>query len=96
MTYLTPEAASKMPCPIARTFGDIPHGTCRGPSCILWRWKPVTTAHPAWKAAVLAEAAKLDEKAPFPKAARIVADNAEALGLVPTEGWCGLAQEPRT
>ena len=96
MTYLTPDAASKLPCPISRTFGDAPTRNCRTTGCLLWRWKPVTTAHPAWKAAVLAEAAKLGEKAPFPKAARIVADSPEAFGLIVTEGWCGLAQEPRT
>jgi hypothetical protein len=95
MTYLTPEAASAKPCPVARCFGGDIKSECRGPECILWRWKPVMAGTPAWKAAVLSEAAKLDEKAPFPKAARIVADDPAAFGLMPTEGFCGLGGEPK-
>ncbi len=86
----TPEQAAQSLCPFARTFAASPAVTgCRGADCMLWRWENVTTAHPAWKAAVLAEAENTGEKTPFAKAARHVADNAEALGLVPTRGYCG-------
>ena len=90
MTARTPEQAADVLCPLARTFATpkaVP--TCQGPECALWRWVPVTTASPDWKRAVLAEAEKTQEKAPYPKAARHVADNMEALGLIPTLGYCG-------
>lgn len=95
MTARTPEEAAQTLCPFARTFAvpkAEPH--CQGPSCALWRWEVVTTAHPLWKDAVLAEAAKTGEKVPYPKASKVVSDNKAALGLIPVRGWCGAGGEP--
>lgn len=95
MTMRTPEQAAGALCPFARTFAASPAVTwCRGEVCMLWRWEAVTTAHPLWRAAVLAEAEKTGEKSPYPKAARHVADNAETLGLVATRGYCGAGAKP--
>lgn len=77
-------------CPFARTFAATPaHIHCRGPECALWRWEDITTAHPKWKAAVLAKAEEIGDKVPYAKAAKWVADNRAEIGLVPTQGYCG-------
>lgn len=92
---LTEETASTKACPLARTFGQAPaHAGCRGSACAVWRWEPVTTANPAWMKAVRAEAERTSERAPFQKAARAVADDPAAFGLVPTRGYCGLGGKP--
>jgi len=91
----TPEDAKGLLCPFSRTFGmkeAVPH--CRGPECALWRYEQITTAHPLWKAAVIAKAAESDEKPPFRYAAAWVAENKEAVGLVPTRGFCGAGGQP--
>lgn len=81
---------NKTLCPFARTFAvKEAYPYCRGPECALWRWETITTSHPAWKAAMQAKIAETGEKAPFPKAAAWVVENKEALGLVPTKGFCG-------
>ncbi len=86
----TPEDASSLLCPFARTFAaPQAQSGCRCTSCALWRWETVTTAHPLWKDAVRAKAEELGERQPFPKAAAWVAENKEALGIVPTKGQCG-------
>ncbi len=90
MTAVTEDQAAGLLCPLARTFATpkaVP--TCQGPHCALWRWVPVTTSSPDWKRAVQAETERTQEKVPYPKAARYVADNMQALGLVPTQGYCG-------
>ncbi|MGL6209699.1 MAG: hypothetical protein ACRC14_07720 [Paracoccaceae bacterium] len=87
---MTPQTAPSYLCAFARTFrAPQPDGGCHGPSCALWRWVPVTTSHPAYKDALRAKAAELDEKPPYAKAARFVADNMADLGLVVTHGYCG-------
>jgi len=95
MTLRTPDEAAETLCPFSRTFG-LPQASkgCHGPSCALWRWEVVTTAHPLWRDAVKAEAAKTGEKVPYPKAAAHVADNKEAYGLIPTKGYCGAGGAP--
>ncbi len=86
----TPEEAKRLLCPFARTFGVAKaEAGCRGPECALWRWEAITTAHPLWRDAVRKKAEELGEKVPFPKAAAWVAENKEALGMVPTRGYCG-------
>ena len=69
--------------------------SCGADGCMAWRWETITTSHPLWADAVRAKAAELDEKAPFPKSARFVADNKASLGMIPTRGFCGLAGEPK-
>ena len=68
---------------------------CYAVECMAWRWEQITTAHPLWANAVRAKAAELDEKPPYAKAARWVADNKASIGMVPTRGYCGLAGEPK-
>lgn len=91
MTARTPEQAAEWLCPLARTFAASPSVKgCQGASCALWRWEPVSTSNPLWRAAVKAEAEKTGEKAPFPKAARVVADDLEAFGIKVERGYCGM------
>lgn len=88
----TPHDATKeVLCPMARTFAASPaQETCRGDVCACWRWERITTTTPGYKEAVSKVAKDLNEKVPFPKAARYVADNLVEFGLVPTKGYCGL------
>lgn len=92
---LTPEEAAETLCPLARTFA-LPQATkgCHGPSCACWRWEKITTDHPAWKDAMRAKAAELGEKVPFPKSAAWVVENKDAIGLIPSRGFCGLGGMP--
>lgn len=91
---MTEETAHTRLCPLARTFGQAPsHSGCRGSDCAVWRWEKITTAHPLWSQAVRAEAEKIQDRPPFARAARIVADDPEAFGLVPKLGYCGLGGE---
>jgi len=90
----TPEEAQEALCPFARTFAaPVAEPGCRGPSCALWRWEKITTQHPLWLPAVRAEAQRTGEPKPYPKAAKYVADNKAALGLLPTKGYCGAGGE---
>lgn len=90
---LTPAEAMARACPIGRTFASS-HHLCIGDACILWRWHKPTTAHPAWAPAVRKVAEGLGEKPPFPKAARIVADDPAAHGMPLGLGRCGLGGKP--
>lgn len=82
-------------CPFARTFADKEASRfCRGAACALFRWEKVTTAHPAWKAAMQAKVAETNEKPPYREASKWVADNLETLGIVPTRGYCGAGGQP--
>ena len=86
----TPTEAKDLLCPFARTFGVAKaEPGCRGPECALWRWEAVTTKHPDYVALVKANAEENGEMPPYKIAARYVADNLVALGLVPTRGFCG-------
>jgi len=91
----TPEEAAEALCPFARAFG-LPQAAkgCHGPSCALWRWEKVTTAHPLWAPAVKARATETGENVPYAKASKWVAQNAASLGMVPTRGYCGAGGEP--
>ena len=90
----TPAEAKDLLCPFARSF-IIAGGTslkdagCRAAECALWRWESITTAHPLWKDAVKTKAAEIGEALPYAKASKWVAENKEALGMVPTRGFCG-------
>jgi hypothetical protein len=86
--------ASNLLCPLARTFGANNQTGCRGADCAVWRWVPVTTAHPGWVKAVQAKAEELGEKAPFIRSSKWVAENKIELGLVPTHGYCGMGGQP--
>lgn len=86
----TPEEAAKLLCPFARTFATSPAVPgCRGPECAMWRWEKMTTESPRWRSAVWAEAEKIGERAPYPKASKAVALNPESFGLVVDRGFCG-------
>lgn len=88
MTARTPEDARQWLCPLARTFAaPTAEPGCRGPSCALWRW----STSGKWAGAVKAVAAEIDDKAPFPKASRIVADDPAKYGC---GGFCGLGGTP--
>lgn len=91
----TPEDAKELLCPFARTFGlkEAVAG-CRGPECALWRWEPITTKHPLWAPAVKARAEETGDKPPYHKSAAWVSENKEALGLIPTRGFCGAGGQP--
>jgi len=86
----TPEQAAELLCPFARTFAP-PQAEkgCQGPSCALWRWEKITTSHPLWAPAVKARAAETDDKVPYAKSSKWVAENLAELGMVPTKGHCG-------
>ena len=82
-------------CPFARTFAAKEAvATCRGEVCALFRWERITVATPGYREAVQAKGKELDDKPPYPKAARYVADNLAEFGLVPKRGYCGAGGEP--
>lgn len=92
---LTPDAASALLCPLARTFAEtVAFRGCRGPECAVWRWESMTVSHPRWKDAVRVEASSTGERAPYPKAALKVASNPAAYGLIVERGYCGLGGAP--
>ena len=95
MTYRTPEEAAETLCPFARVFA-LPQASkgCHGPSCALWRWEEITTAHPLWRDAVKAEAERIGDKVPYPKASANVAADKAKFGLAPTRGYCGAGGKP--
>lgn len=71
-------------CPLARTFAESPaRSHCRGSGCPVWRWQ-VTEPY---RKAVATVAKEIGDKAPFPKAAAIVAADPQKYE---TEGICGL------
>ena len=88
------EASADWLCPLARVFADQKaEPMCRGPKCAAWRWMPITTGHPAFKTALATAAAETGEtRPPFPKAARLVADDPAKYGMpaAPTHGYCGV------
>jgi hypothetical protein len=91
----TPTEARDLLCPFARTFGVAKaEPGCRGPECALLRWEQVTTKHPLWLPATQAKAKETGEKPPYAQASKWVADNKEALGMVPTRGFCGAGGQP--
>lgn len=86
-------------CPFARCFinkGPTTHADrfCKGCECALFRWEKITTTSPGYREAVQLKAKELDDKPPYPKAARYVADNLAEFGLVPKRGYCGAGGEP--
>lgn len=82
-------------CPFARTFAAKEAvATCRGEVCALFRWERITTTSPGYREAVQAKAKELDDKPPFAKAARYVADNKAEFDLLPKRGYCGAGGEP--
>ena len=90
----TLDEAAAMLCPQARMFGMkevAPY--CHGDKCMAWRWVEMGST-PEWRAAVKAEAARIGENIPYPKASRAAADDPAAHGLVPSRGFCGLAGKP--
>lgn len=80
-----PFAKANWLCPLARTFADDakanPH--CRGSACPVWRWQ-VTEPY---RKAVTQVGKEIGDKAPYPKAAAIVAADPQKYE---TEGICGL------
>lgn len=88
----TPEEATELLCPLARTFGTkdaVPH--CRGPVCAAWRWNPLSAdilePHIKRRVAELGGGLKVKEATAW------VMERREELGIPtkPTHGCCGLA-----
>ena len=67
---------------------------CLADNCPMWRWRERQTTDAGWLDAVRAEADRTGEKAPFAKAARVVANAPEAHGMGPRTGFCGMAGKP--
>jgi hypothetical protein len=88
----TPEEEAAMLCPLARTFATPKaEAGCRGPACMCWRWEKVGVSNPLWLPAVRKVAEEIGDTTPNrAKAAKVVADDMEAYGLVPTKGFCGI------
>lgn len=85
--------AAQYECPIARTMPGPLHPMCRSLGCTLFREMPMTTT-PAWAEAVKRVAVEIGEKNPAkPEAARTVAADPEAHGLVRLY-FCGLGGRP--
>lgn len=96
MTARTPEEASTVLCPLARTFaipGQSADPYCIGPRCAVWRWIPMTASDPRFVAAVrqAQEAGIHNRQAP----GHVLADKA-AYGLPtgPEKGVCGMGGAP--
>ncbi len=86
-------ALMAMACPVARTRPGALAPLCTGRECPLLREVPMT-CNAAWKDAVQRVAAEIDDKTPGKtNAARAVAGDPEAHGLV-REFFCGLGGRP--
>ena len=75
-------AMANWPCPLARTFAKT-HENCIADACPLWRW----STGAAWRDAVVREANRIGDKAPFAKASAAVALDPKEHGC---HGRCGL------
>jgi hypothetical protein len=90
----TPTEAKDLLCPFARSFiiasgATLRDAGCRGPECALWRYETITTKHTLWLPTVKHKAEEIGDKPPYAKASAWVAENKEAIGMVPTRGFCG-------
>jgi hypothetical protein len=103
MSFLTPDQASKLKCPFARTFDAKVGAHCEGGKCIAWRWLPIQASDPRFVKAVkdemksIAEAKGSHNSVSFHKqAVKNVTDDPKAHGVpdAPEQGWCGLAGRP--
>jgi len=98
MTARTPEDAATLLCPLARTFAakEAVMG-CRGPSCALWRWKPLMASDPRFAAALKTITAELGGGSNRLKEATAILMADRAKYGVPTEpevGFCGMGGNP--
>lgn len=98
--YLMPDAKAKLLCPLAKTFGKVDTGRCRGDACACWRWLPMTSMDPRFLSAVTRETAALKEDRPtsspaalHKEAVKRVNQDATAYTYPDPEkdrGYCGL------
>ena len=91
----TPDAARETwPCPLALTFAARSTPNCRGETCPVWRWVPLSSEHPAFVSAVKARQKEIGGNALAAHKAAVawVMDRREELGIPtrPTHGFCGL------
>ena len=112
MTLLTPAEARQKACPVARVSG-VPEDAkgnvrceCRGPDCVLWRWKPISVTDHRFLSAVARETALIEEerKASTDKPKKSASSEAaERVGFAVDryvirdendKGWCGLGGRP--
>lgn len=91
-------ARTEWDCPFSRLWGqEKVDRHCRGDTCPMWRWVPLSADAPEFKAAV---AQKLKDLGGGPvnhkPAVAWVMENREALGLPakPTHGYCGAGGKP--
>lgn len=98
MTARTPEDAATLLCPLARTFaGKEAVACCRGPSCALWRWKPLSANDPRFTAALKTIAQEIGGGPHRGKEATAILMADRAKYGVPTEpelGFCGMGGTP--
>lgn len=94
---VTPDEASNIPCPIARTFVKATEN-CRAGKCMYWRWVPLLNTDPEFKAAIQTVMAENEWSGPghHKKAVEIVEANRSKYGLPdqPVKGFCGVAGRP--
>lgn len=104
MQTMTPaEAAKKLECPVARTFGKTDTAMCRGDRCAVWRFLPMDMDDAPIKSAIQREMQAIaDERGKqvspiFHKEAvkRVMADpSAYAIPAHHERGFCGLGGKP--
>ena len=88
MTHKTPQDAKALwICPLRGQ-------RCIADDCPMWRWRERQVSDAGWSEAVRAEAERTGEKAPYAKAARVVANAPEAHGMGPRTGYCGMGGKP--
>jgi len=94
MTNRTPEQATELLCPFARTFASPKaSANCQGPVCALWKWAPLSadtmTRHIQERAAQVE--AETGKRAQHKEVVAWVMQRREELGIptAPTHGYCG-------
>lgn len=96
-SYLTPKDAAAMDCPVAKIHAE-PQRKCRADGCMFWRWRPLSVT-PEWARKFEAAAKEYHEAngGKLSAAKEHVGQHLAGFGLAesPTEGWCGMAGEPK-
>jgi hypothetical protein len=100
------EAAERLRCPLAATFGGDLQAKCRGDGCAAWRWLPVMANDPRFESAIKREIACLQKEASdagkkepsanllHQKAVAKINKNPAGYGITSTHGYCGVGGPP--